>query len=622
MNKWFRILVMCLAVAFMSASCSMTDDPDTDFDSLVQAVRKTDASSEEDIKLVKIADKEKKDKLKKSADKKVDINGNELVPGKTDFEKIVKFNEKFQKKLAKLSDEEEVEVDLFIRLPRAELDQIIHPNTSSMEIIDGKQQNIVINGNPATEAELEELNRLEQEKVKERLHLIKEKNSAAFKRLKDQEGIEINEKSTRIKVKKSKLKNIVNNHADIIRAIEENSDGDHSDGIYNALMAIGVSSDAWNGGFDGDNIGVWNNDGTGRPRNNSQIDPSDFTEHTPSEPLEDHATQTTAAVMVTAPEAHVHFAAGTGSCLFRDVTSYSNPDVFISTRSNDYHARRNSDGSVTNDSTYRSCTETYEDYVYDTRITHFQLAHNQNSFVGDIAKAFNVITVGGMDDNDNSTPFTRYGNSNWRDPETGADKPEIVAPAVELNIAGWSNITGTSFATPIAAGFAANLMEAYSYYRNRPHVMKASLMANATNDISGATEDQVGAGRLDWNRAYWNGIRRNWIGSNGSYFTSDVDGDGRKEILVNEYLYAGRTYRIAINWLVPGSYAANNLKPSMDIDLIVRRNGSWVASSSSGSQSYEMVEFVPSTTGTYQVAIERYWNSGQGNVILGYALTW
>ena len=73
------------------------------------------------------------------------------------------------------------------------------------------------------------------------------------------------------------------------------------------------------------------------------------------------------------------------------------------------------------------------------------------------------------------------------------------------------------------------------------------------------------------------------------------------------YLYAGTRTRVAITWDTPTSYSQYASRPSADLDLrVVNASGSTVASSSSFDNTYEIVDFTPSATGTYTLRVIRY----------------
>lgn len=142
-------------------------------------------------------------------------------------------------------------------------------------------------------------------------------------------------------------------------------------------------------------------------------------------------------------------------------------------------------------------------------------------------------------------------------------------------------------------------------------------MANAVRvDGTTAFGDKDGAGRLDFSNSlfgkwFW------WNGNNASWFSTDADGDGRLEIDATDTLSAGSTYHVVLSWLVSGTYVRTNLKPNMDIDLrVVAPNGA-IFSSSSVANNYEMVKFTAPVAGTYHFYVERFWNSGTGDVRVG-----
>ncbi len=525
----------------------------------------------------------------------------------------------FAKRVEAMGKGSTVEVDIFLRDPWSIKGQEPEEKAASAsgEFNQGKQFDLMLLGKPAARDDFEEYQKWQHEQFRRAEGDLRDRFAAVAKKLSAQTGLELRTKggrSVRAKATRRQIKLLVKEE-ELVRSVTEAYRPEGQDGIISALMAVGVSPTAFNLGLDGDSTGVWMNDGNGKPiTTNVAIDTSDLTgQDYGTEPFENHATQTLACLMATAPEAHVHYAVPTESCNLRtDVTTFSSPPVYLSSQSNSFGD---------DDTTYSACSEDWDDFIYDTRIAHFALTQNEGSTIRGAGKAYNVISIGAFDDT--TTPFSIAAFSNFVDPDTGADKPEVVAPGVDVDIAGWTGVNGTSFATPIAAGFAADIMEAYTHTRYQPQLLKAYLMSNAVN-VDGGTpfSDTDGAGRVDFSRTYYNGRWAWWTGGYGSWYNDDTDGDGRMEIAFTTSLVAGRTYRAVISWLVKASYVQSNDRPNMDIDLkITAPNGSrWT--SSSVSQNYELVEFTAPQSGTYDVVIERYSNSGQGKVALGYHLTW
>lgn len=400
---------------------------------------------------------------------------------------------------------------------------------------------------------------------------------------------------------------------EVVSSITAPFRNEEADTLDSALESVRVSTHAHPNGWTGYNVGVWMNDGDGKPRHKDHecIDTKDLTlQDVGTEPFETHATQTMCTLMGTAPDAHVHFAVPTQSCNLRcDVDTFKEPRVYVSSQSNMF-----GDG---NDS-YSPCSRDWDNFVYKTKIAHFASAGNGSAHVVGAAKAYNVFAIGAYDDARN--PARMAGFSDFGDPETGASKPDFVAPGVSLDVGDWSRISGTSFAAPIAAGFTADLMQQYPFLRYQPALLKAYLMVNAVRiDGTELIGDRDGAGRLDFRntefgRWYW------WSGKNGEVFTSDYDDNGRKDVAVKYDLRAGQTYHVATSWLVSGNYVRRYKKPNMDIDLrVIAPNGAAWASQSV-TNNFEMVRFRAPVSGTYTFVIERYWNSGIGDVSLGLAI--
>lgn len=395
-----------------------------------------------------------------------------------------------------------------------------------------------------------------------------------------------------------------------VRRIDLHRDIKNSDGIADALASVEISTHALPFGWNGGNVGVWMNDGNGRPIASAAcVDPSDLIEQDyGNEPLEPHATLTLCLLQAAAPAAKVHYGVPTQACNLRnDVTSFSDPKVLVSSQSNSYGD---------NSSWYDNCSRDWDNFVYDTRIAHFALTQNtqlyQGNFVRGAAKAYNVFSIGSYNDSND----TMASDSNWGDPNTGAHKPEFVAPGVGISIPPYAE-SGTSLSTPIAAGFAADLLDRYSFLRFQPALLKAYLLVRSVRvDGNAVFGPKDGAGRLDFSNT---GYSQSWFwnGSNSSWFTTDTDGDGRLEKVVKYTLYAGQTYNVATSWLVDGDYVRNHNKPNMDIDLQVQSPGGSTWKSNSSDNSHELISFTAPTTGVYTFKVERYWNSGQGNVSIG-----
>jgi len=398
----------------------------------------------------------------------------------------------------------------------------------------------------------------------------------------------------------------------LLRSITLPHVAEGNDGMTSALASVEVSTQALPNGWNGTGIGVWMNDGDGKPITSTAcVDTGDLTlQDVGAQPFETHSTQTLCTLMATAPEAHVHYAVPTQSCNLRsDVTTFTSPQVFVSSQSNTFGD---------NGTPYSDCSRDWDNFIYNTRIVHFAAAGNQASDVIGAAKAYNVFGIGAYADEANPDAIASF--SNFGDPETGADKPEFVAPGVDIDVGSWTGINGTSFAAPIAGGFAADLLQRYSFLRLQPALLKSYLMVNSVRiDGTELVGDTDGAGRLDFSNAafgrwYW------WGGNNASHFTQDTDGDGRKEIVVEYDLVAGQTYHVATSWLVQGSYVRDNKKPNMDVDLTVIAPNNTTWSSVSVVNNYEMVRVVAPVSGTYTFKVERYWNSGVGDVSVGLVI--
>lgn len=419
---------------------------------------------------------------------------------------------------------------------------------------------------------------------------------------------------------------LLDRHLERLALVEFDGEILEYDDLTSALQAIDIDSTAISLGYNGTGVGVWMNDGSGVPdETNAAIDAGDFTMvDDGGDSVETHATMMAANLMGAAADAELFWAAGISSCRLRsDVDTFGSPTVYVSSLSAN---------SYSGDDTYTVCSEEWDEFVYDTRITHFQAGGNTRNcndpggqWIADRAKGYNVISVGGFDDT--VSPNVHWSGACWEDPETQASKPEIVAPSFGIATAGFSGTNGTSHASPIAAGVAASLMEPFTHLRLRPELVKAYLMTGAREmNTSNPTmvKEKEGAGRVNFAESYYNGSYVTWSGGPSAHFNSDTDGDGKKDESFTTSLNANTNYRIVISWLVKGSYVGSNLQPNFNFDLQVRNpSGTVIATSSSSQQSFEAVEFIASTTGSYTITIDRTWyHATAGDLALAYHLSW
>jgi len=245
-------------------------------------------------------------------------------------------------------------------------------------------------------------------------------------------------------------------------------------------------------------------------------------------------------------------------------------------------------------------------------------------YVGSPGKGYNVITVGAYDDNnslswdgDSIAPY-----SSFNDPSTGCEKPEVAASGSliysTLMSSPWLGYagsgSGTSYAAPMVSGAAALLMDRNATLESWPETVKAILMATALHNIEGSSRlsEKDGAGGVDMRAAFHAADEGWWSGR--TVYQADLP------VQYSFYAFAGQTIRAAIAWdsNPNNTYTTDPLEA--DLDLRLRNpSGTIVASSSSSTNSFEVIEYTAAETGNY--TLEAYvWSwSGSNYTYLGAA---
>ena len=230
--------------------------------------------------------------------------------------------------------------------------------------------------------------------------------------------------------------------------------------------------------------------------------------------------------------------------------------------------------------------------------------------------AYNVVTVGNFDDK-NTSPWSddaMRASSSWRDPastHSDREKPEVAGPGTNINSTTtslpWTGAigSGTSFAAPMVTGVSGLLMQRSTGLQTWPEAVKAILMTTAMHNIegSGRLSECDGAGGVAADRAddLAHGVNGNWGAQSYSCSTATpLD-------VASMSLTGGTRTRATIAWDTDPSYGSYAAQPGADLDLqVINSSGTVVASSSSFDNTYEIVDFTPSSSGAYKLRVVRY----------------
>ena len=293
---------------------------------------------------------------------------------------------------------------------------------------------------------------------------------------------------------------------------------------------------------------------------------------------------------------------------------------------------------------YRIMDREWDQFVYDNRIPAFSSAGNLGNTTGNVTtpgKAVNVITVGNYDDDTD----TINSQSSFVDPVTRNDKPEIVAPGTNIFIDGVNKFSGTSWAAPHAAAFAADVMSQSKWFTRKPALMKALMLASATDPILGdcspvpfpstldpcdgggkdpnksigdTIAEKKGVGGINFHSANYSATKFYYEGSNDEFPALDQE-DGVADGYITDEVFVYDSYdrvRVAMAWMNQGTWVyehKNEFQPlSMDFDITVfDPTGAWVDNSMSYTNGFEVIDFEPTMSGNYTFKIERHSNNDE-----------
>lgn len=311
--------------------------------------------------------------------------------------------------------------------------------------------------------------------------------------------------------------------------------------------------------------------------------------------------------------------------------------------------------------TYTTISQNADNFVYNTRVIEVASAGNSakngkgNNNISEMGRGLNVVTVGAAKRH-NSGKYTYYDESSVNNPRMPAtkstettkyyDKPEIINMANVFFSKGYTytynynktqsyppTFSQTSSATPYTVGMIADLLHQKPFYKWHPEVVKALLLTssvlklesnenqqddingNIVKSVKGNFNKLVGRGMPSYT-AMINGNRsRYWLGNKNDHFVNN------KIVFSEPNITSGKTYRIAIAWLVDGNSVNELMEIPQNIDLKVSQAGnSSVKTSNTISNPFEMVEFKATNNNDLTITITRVHNHGNNRVMLGYNL--
>ncbi len=209
----------------------------------------------------------------------------------------------------------------------------------------------------------------------------------------------------------------------------------------------------------------------------------------------------------------------------------------------------------------------YVDYIVNTyKVTIISSSGNEGLDTGYItnpALGYNVITVGaGNSDNYYAVNFSSYKVNN------GPDKPNIVAPGLNIEITPFGILNGSSLSSPIVASCVALLMEERTDLTIHPEYVLALMMNNGDRSDEGDTiglDEYAGGGRINFESmmTYINNIIPITNNSDSVYLTRTF----------NVVLLHNQTIRATAAWLSKANGNANGTScTDYDLALIYKNN--------------------------------------------------
>jgi hypothetical protein len=288
-----------------------------------------------------------------------------------------------------------------------------------------------------------------------------------------------------------------------------------------------------------------------------------------------------------------------------------------------------SSGWITNGQWNNDYCRYYDHIAYEWHRLPVCCAHNDgrtSGWVRSPGNAFNVLTVGGIDDDNtpnwNDDEIADF--SSWRNPIDGREKPEVCAPAVDITTTtpgefegdpAFTTVSGTSFATPQVTGIAAQLIEQDQSLVYWPELTKAIIMASAIHNVVPNTIEYDEDPDVVYHPSFYPVDKFEGVGTVDAYAAYQCVNEGDyictwrpnddPFYIAQFQVNAGQKVRFAINWLAHTDYnGSGDYGLCADFNLRVCSPITVISYYSvSDTNPWEIVEFTAPLTGTYKARV-------------------
>lgn len=275
--------------------------------------------------------------------------------------------------------------------------------------------------------------------------------------------------------------------------------------------------------------------------------------------------------------------------------------------------------------------EKWVDHIAINHSVHFvKSSGNDASYVTSPGMAYNVITVGGVDDKGtvSQSDDTIYSNSSYTENNGLTNKPDLIAPAVSITSAAGTG-KGTSPAAAHVTAVVAQLCQRVPTLKVMQDSVKSIITAGISHSVlsydssSGTNFDKMGAGCVDAQGSYYIANNTRYISSNFSANTSA----GTTRNYSFSVSSSDTVIRVSLSWLkystLSGTHTSSTptLGTLADLDLrVYDKNGNLVKSATSVKNNTEIVKFTPNVSlSPYKIEVKQYSSSDR---TVYYTVSW